>query len=121
MSPSPPAGIAAPPAAFVLGIAAIYLFVPIVIGEAIVLGLLRRAGSLRSFIAAPVMSLASALVGAIVLYLSALTSAGAVGQALPISLLPLPAPPIAIEGGVAVKSPVHGGFRGPPSWPPPPL
>lgn len=105
-----PADIAAAPVAFVLGIAVIFLLIPIIVVEAIVLRLFKWAGLGRSFIAALAMNVASSLVGFLLVGITASVPANDVGRALLLALLPAWALSTLIEGGVmwAFK---RGAFR----------
>ena len=93
----PPADVAAAPVGLAAGIAYIIL-VPIVIVEAIVLRLMRWAGTLRSFIAALAMNVASALIGVVILNVAALVRPGDAGRVLLIVLIPSLVLSIVIEG-----------------------
>lgn len=64
-----PADIAAPPVAFVLGVAVVFLLVPIIVVETIVLRVLRWGGLGISFLAALAMNVASSAVGVLLLNL----------------------------------------------------
>jgi hypothetical protein len=96
----PPADVAATPVAFVVGIGVVFLLVPIVVVETIVLRLLRWGGLLLAFLVALVMNVASALVGAVVLGVAAGAPSSDAEKVLLISLPPALVLSILIEGSV---------------------
>jgi hypothetical protein len=95
-----PADLAAPPVAFVLGVAVVFLLVPIVIAETIGLRLLKWDSLWRSFVAALAMNVVSSLVGFLLLSVAATVPESDVQAVLLLSLLPAWALSTLIEAGV---------------------
>ncbi len=95
-----PADIAAPPVAFVLGIAVVFLLIPIIVAETVVLLTLRWGRLGISFVAALAMNAASSLIGFLPLNAVSRLPERDVPAALLISLLPAWALSTLIEAGV---------------------
>src|SRR4051812_17302377 len=102
-----PADLAAPPVAFVLGVAVVFLLAPIVVAETIVLRLLKWDSLWRSFVAALAMNVVSSLVGFLLLGVAATVPESDVQAVLLLSLLPAWAlsPPIRAGGVPGVPRP----------------
>src|SRR5688500_2298116 len=95
-----PADIAAPPVAFVLGVAVAFLLIPIIVAETVVLLVLRWGRLGISFVAALAMNAASSLIGFLLLNAVSRVPERDVPAALLIALLPAWALSTLIEAGV---------------------
>jgi hypothetical protein len=95
-----PADIAAPPVAFVLGVASAFLLIPIIVAETVVLLALRWGRLGISFMAALAMNATSSLIGFLLLNAVSRVPERDVPAALLIALLPAWALSTLIEAGV---------------------